>query len=203
MLDSTLRPLIDPPLNAAARHLAAWGVSANALTSAGMVVALATGAAIALGGFQAGLLLIVVNRLLDGLDGAVARQKGKTDFGGFLDLFADFVFYAAVPLGFALQSPGNALPAVFLLAGFLLSGTGFLGYAVIAAKRQLQSTAQGEKSFHYVAGLAEGTETITVFLLACLRPDWFPGLALAFAAACSLTGFARLLLGWRHFGRNG
>jgi len=45
MLDSTLRPLIDPPLNAAARVLGAWGVSPNALTLAGMLVGLAAGTA--------------------------------------------------------------------------------------------------------------------------------------------------------------
>jgi phosphatidylglycerophosphate synthase len=199
MLDSTLRPLIDPPLNAAARVLAAWGVSANALTLVGLVLGLAAGGAIASGAYGAGLALIVTNRLLDGLDGAVARLRGKTDFGGYLDLFADFVFYAAVPAGFALAHPSNALPAALLLAGFLLSGISFLGYAVLADRRGLTTIAQGEKSFYYVAGLAEGAETIAVFVLATLRPDWFPPLAFAYAALCGVTGFARLAMAWRQF----
>jgi phosphatidylglycerophosphate synthase len=185
MLDSTLRPLIDPPLNAAARVLAAWGVSANALTLVGLVLGLAAGGAIASGAYGAGLALIVTNRLLDGLDGA--------------DLFADFVFYAAVPAGFALAHPSNALPAALLLAGFLLSGISFLGYAVLADRRGLTTIAQGEKSFYYVAGLAEGAETIAVFVLATLRPDWFPPLAFAYAALCGVTGFARLAMAWRQF----
>ncbi len=199
MLDSTLRPLIEPPLNAAARMLGAWGVSANAVSLAGMVVGLAAGGAIAVGAHGAGLALIVTNRLLDGLDGAVARLRGKTDFGGYLDLFADFVFYAAVPVGFALASPANALPAALLLASFLLSGVSFLAYAVVAEKRGLATIAQGEKSFYYAAGLAEGTETIAVFVLATLRPDWFPALALVYAALCVVTGFARLAMAWRRF----
>jgi phosphatidylglycerophosphate synthase len=199
MLDSTLRPLIDPPLNAAARVLGAWGISANALTSIGLLAGLAAGGAIAAGAYGAGLALIVVNRLLDGLDGAVARLRGKTDFGGYLDIFADFVFYAAVPAGFALAEPANALPAALLLAGFLLAGTSFLGYAVIAERRGMVSVAQGEKSFYYMAGLAEGTETIVVFVLATLRPAWFPVIAVAYGAICALTGFARVAIARRHF----
>jgi len=199
MLDSTLRPLIDPPLNAAARVLGAWGVSANALTLTGLLVGLAAGGAIATGAYGAGLALIVTNRLLDGLDGAVARLHGKTDFGGYLDIFADFVFYAAVPAGFALAEPANALPAALLLAGFLLAGISFLGYAVIAEQRDLVSVAQGEKSFYYVAGLAEGTETITAFVLATLQPTWFPVIACGYGAVCVITGFARVALAHRRF----
>jgi concentrative nucleoside transporter, CNT family len=146
-----------------------------------------------------GLALIVANRLFDGLDGAVARVRGKTDFGGFLDIYADFVFYAAVPAGFAFADPSNALPAALLLASFLLSGISFLGYAVVAERRGLVSTAQGEKTFYYMAGIAEGAETIVVFVLATLQPQWFPQIALAYAALCTLTGFGRLALGWRHF----
>ena len=199
MLDATLRPLIDPPLNAGGRWLAGRGVSANALTCVGMLLGIAAGAAIALGQFGAGCALIVMNRLLDGLDGAVARTRGKTDFGGYLDIYADFVFYAAVPAGFALADPRNALPAAMLLASFLLAGISFLGYAVVAERRRMMTSAQGEKSFYYMAGLAEGTETIAVFVLATLAPAWFPVLALGYAALCVVTGFARLAIGWRRF----
>ncbi len=180
--------------------LGGWGVSANALTLAGMLGGLAAAGAISNGANGWGLALIVTNRVLDGLDGAVARLRGKTDFGGYLDLFADFVFYAAVPVGFALADPANALPAAILLAGFLLAGISFLGYAVIAERRGLTTVAQGEKSFYYMAGLAEGTETIAAFVLATLRPQWFPTIALLYAALCAFTGFARLTIAWRRLG---
>lgn len=199
MLDSTLRRLIDPPLNAAGRHLAAWGASANALTLLGLVVGVGAGVAIAAHHFGIALALIAANRLLDGLDGAVARARSKSDFGGYLDIFADFVFYAAIPAGFALADPSNALPAALLLASFLLAGISFLGYAVVAERRGLVTSSQGEKSFYYMAGIAEGTETIAVFVIACLKPDWFPTVALVYAGVCVLTGFARVAMGWRQF----
>jgi phosphatidylglycerophosphate synthase len=199
MFDSALRPLIDPALNAMGRSLALRGISANALTLTGLLVGVGAGAALAGGAWSLGLGLILLNRLFDGLDGAVARVRGKTDFGGYLDILADYVFYAAVPVGFAVADPANALAAAILLASFLFSGSSFLGYAVIAERRRLVSTAQGEKSFYYMAGIAEGTETIAVFIAAALRPDWFAPLALGYALLCVITGFARLALGWRHF----
>ncbi len=199
MLDSTLRPLIDPPLDYFGRALAARGVSANALTLFGLLPGLGAAFAIGVGAYGVALALIVLNRVIDGLDGAVARVRGKTDFGGYLDIYADFVFYAAVPLGFAYADPLNRLPAAALLASFLLAGISFLGYAVVAERRGLTTAAQGEKSFYYMAGLAEGTETIFVFVLATLRPAWFPVIAWAYAGLCVLTGCARVAAGWRRF----
>lgn len=193
MFDAWLRPLIDPPLRATARLLAGGSLTANAVTTLGAAIGAAAGVAIAMQRFGLALLLIVINRILDGLDGALARWRGPTDFGGYLDSIADYVFYAAVPLGFAVAQPGWTLPAAVLLASFLLSGSSFLAFAALAAKRSLATDAQGPKSFFYLRGLAEGTETIAVFILAVLRPDWFAWLAYGFAALCVLTAIQRLL----------
>ncbi|MGH8251053.1 MAG: CDP-alcohol phosphatidyltransferase family protein [Steroidobacteraceae bacterium] len=201
MLDSILRPLIDPPLNRAARWLARGGVSADVLTVAGVVAALAAAAALATGRYGVALLLILLNRLLDGLDGPLARVRGgSTDFGGYLDIVCDFVFYAAVPLGFGLADARNLLPAASLLAAFLGAGTSFLAYAIIAAKRGLSTRAQGEKSFFFQGGICEGTETITVFVLACLWPQWFPQIAYGYAVLCVVTVFQRIASARRRFG---
>jgi phosphatidylglycerophosphate synthase len=187
MFDAKLRPLIDPPLNAAGRRLAAWGISADAVTLTGMMLGLSAGAALACGGFALALALIIANRLLDGLDGAVARAKGLTDFGGYLDIVADFIFYVSVPLGFALADPANALPAAVLLASFTLTGISFLAFATLAAKRGIETAAHGRKSFFYNTGLAEGAETIAVFIAICLWPGWFAAIAYGYAALCLLT----------------
>ena len=82
MLDAKLRPLIDPPLNAVGGVLAKAGVSANLLTFVGLAIGLGGAAAIAHGHLWAGLALIVLNRLADGLDGAVARAAGPTPWPG-------------------------------------------------------------------------------------------------------------------------
>lgn len=194
MFDARLRPLIDPPLNALGRRLAAWGVGANAVTLVGLALAIAAAVAIAHGDYGIGLALIVANRLLDGLDGAIARATRMTDFGGYLDIVADFAFYVAVPLGFAWAAPANTLPAAVLVASFTLTGISFLGFAVLAAKRGVETSAHGRKSFFYNTGLAEGTETIAVFIAMGLWPAAFPLIAYSYAALCLLTVLQRSLL---------
>lgn len=194
MLDARLRPLIDPPLNRAGRVLAGLGITANQLTFAGLALGLSGAAAIGLGAIGLGLALIIANRLIDGLDGAVARARGPTDLGGYFDIVADFAFYVAVPVGFGVLAPGNALPALVLVASFVLTGVSFLAFAVIAAKRGAETQAHGRKSFFYSTGLAEGAETIAVFIAMCLFPAWFAVLAYAYAGLCALTVVQRSAL---------
>ena len=194
MFDARIRPLIDPPLNRAGNRLARCGVSANTLTLAGAFLALLAGIAIALGAFGIGLLLVIANRLLDGLDGAVARATRPTDFGGYLDAVGDFVFYASVPVGFAVADADNAVAATVLLGSFLLTGTSFLGFAILAGKRGLETTAHGRKSFFYSTGLAEGGETVLFFVLMCLFPAVFAELASVFSLLCVLTVVQRTAL---------
>jgi len=196
MFDARLRPLIDPPLNSMGRLLAETGVGANAVTLTGFVLGMAAAAAIASGHFLAGFLLIALNRLADGLDGAVARATRKTDLGGYLDITLDFFFYGAIPLAFAIENPeANALAAAALLASFYANGSAFLAFAIMAEKNRLSTTAQGSKSLYYLGGLAEGTETIALFLLMALVPAWFPVLAWLFAAVCFVSAAARVLIG--------
>jgi len=199
MFDARLRPLIDPPLNAAGHWLARRGIAANAVTLAGLAPALGAGAAIIAGQFALALALIALNRLLDGLDGAVARARGLTDFGGYLDTLADYVFYVAVPLAFGIASPANTLPALVLVASFTLTCASFLVYAAIAARRGKATSAHGAKSFFYSTGLAEGAETIAVFIAMCLWPQHFAAIALGFAVLCLLTVAQRTAMARRNF----
>ncbi|PKP95732.1 MAG: hypothetical protein CVT75_00410 [Alphaproteobacteria bacterium HGW-Alphaproteobacteria-14] len=194
MFDAKLRPLIDPPLNWAGRALARVGVTANGLTFAGLALGLAGAAAIAFGHIGWGLALILANRVADGLDGAVARVRGPSDLGGYFDIVADFAFYVSIPLGFGVLAAQNTLPALVLVASFVLTGVSFLAFAVIAAKRGTETTAHGRKSFFYSTGLAEGTETIALFIAMCLFPAWFTWLAYGYAALCVLTVFQRSAL---------
>ena len=194
MFDAKLRPLIDPPLNRLGSALARRAVTANAITFLGLALGLAGAAAISVGYFSAGLGLILANRLLDGLDGAVARANGPTVLGGYFDIVADFAFYVSVPLGFGLVDPANTQAALVLVASFVLTGVSFLAYAVIAAERGARTDAHGRKSFFYSTGLAEGGETIAVFIAFALFPAWFVPLAYAYAALCVLTVFQRSAL---------
>ena len=196
MFDARLRLLIDPPLNRLGQSLAGTGLKANSVTLAGFAIGMAAAIAIATGHALIGFFLIALNRFADGLDGAVARATTKTDLGGYLDITLDFFFYSAIPLAFALQDPAsNALAAAALLASFYANGSAFLAFAIMAEKNKLTSDAQGAKSLYYIGGLAEGTETIALFLLMALVPDWFPLLAYGFAAICFVSAGARVLIG--------
>jgi phosphatidylglycerophosphate synthase len=193
VLDARLRRLIDPPLDRLGAPLAAHGVSANAVTVAGFAIGLGAAAAIAGRHYLLGLALLLLNRLFDGLDGAVARRRGLTDLGGFLDIVLDFLIYALVPLAFALADPeANALAAAFLVVSFVGTGSSFLAFAIMAAKRGIATELRGPKSLYYLGGLTEGTETIVTFVLACLFPALFPWIALIFGTLCWLTTATRI-----------
>lgn len=196
-----MRRRIDPALGMLGKRLAAQGVTADAVTLAGLALGLA--AAVLLGFGAAGwvaLVPLLASRVADGLDGAVARVRGKTDFGGYLDIVCDFVFYAAIPMAFILRDPAaNAVAGAFLLASFYVNGATFLGYAVLAEKRGMETRARGEKSLYFTAGLLEGTETIGFFVILCLLPGWFAPLAWVFGVLCFVTALARLGLAVRTF----
>lgn len=199
MLDAKLRPLIDPLLNRVGRALARIGISANMLTFLGLAIGLGGAVAIAFGQLWLGLALIIANRVLDGLDGAAARASQPTPLGGYFDIVADFAFYVSIPLGFGIWSADNTLPALVLVASFVLTGVSFLAFAVIAAERGRATEAHGKKSFFYSTGLAEGTETIAVFIAMCLLPAWFAEIAFGYAALCVLTVFQRSALAIAQF----
>ncbi|QDX26973.1 CDP-alcohol phosphatidyltransferase family protein [Sphingomonas suaedae] len=199
MFDARLRPIIDPPLNRAGRELAALGVSANLLTLIGLCIGLAAAVVIGMGAFGWGLALILLNRLFDGLDGAVARARKPTDFGGYLDIVADFAFYVSVPVGFGFAASENLPYALVLVATFVVTGVSFLAFAVIAKERGEQTSAHGQKSFFYSTGIAEGGETIAAFIAMCILPWAFPAIATGFAILCIVTVLQRTLLAARSF----
>ena len=201
MLDRVAIRLLQPGLDAIAARLVRAGIGADAVTLAGFALGLAAAIAIALGLTLPGLALVLASRLADGLDGAVARQTQPTDRGAFLDIVLDFLFYASIPLAFALADPvANALAAAVLLAAFIGTGAGFLAFAALAGQRGLTSPAYPQKGLYYLGGFTEATETLLCFIAMCLWPQHFAPLALAFAALCGLTLVTRLVAGWRLLG---
>jgi phosphatidylglycerophosphate synthase len=200
MLDRAALALLKPALERIARGLVRAGIGADGITLFGFALGLAAAAGIALGHFMAGLALLLASRLMDGLDGAVARLTQPTDRGAFLDITLDFLFYASIPLAFALADPAaNALPAAVLLAAFMGTGSSFLAFAVLAERRGLKSEDYPQKGLYYLGGLTEASETLICFVLMCLWPQHFAAWAYGFAALCALTIATRLLGGWRAF----
>ncbi len=204
MLDAALLPAVRALTAPAAQVLVRRGVNADAVTLAGFALGALALPALACGQWGAGLALILANRIADGLDGAVAREAGPTDRGAFLDAAADFLFYALVPLGFALAAPeANALAAAALVAAFAGTGSSFLAFAAVAARRGMEAARHPRKGLYYLGGLTEGAETIAVFAAMCLWPGLFPVFAWGFAAACLVTTAARWREGWRAFAPGG
>ena len=200
MLDRALSALIQRPLVALARGAVALKLRADAITFAGFFVGMAAALAIAAGQPLWGLALMLSSRLLDGLDGAVARLTAPTDRGAFLDITLDFLFYASIPLAFAIVDPANnALAAAVLLAAFMGTASSFLAFAVLAERRGLKSEAWPHKGLFYLGGLTEASETLICFVLMCLWPAHFAWFAYGFAALCGITIVGRLAAGWQAF----
>ncbi len=200
MFDRTLLQLTRQSQQRLARPLLAAGITANQITLLGFGIGISAIPLLAYGLYGWALLAILLNRVCDGLDGTLARLGQPTDRGGFLDIVLDFLFYSGIPLGFALADPAaNALPAAVLIYSFIGTGCSFLAFAIIAAKRGLHSTAYPDKSFYYLGGLTEASETIAVFVLMCLFPNSFALLAYGFAALCALTTGIRIWAGWQIF----
>jgi phosphatidylglycerophosphate synthase len=198
MFDRSLTALIRRPMQALARLAVAWGWRADAITLGGFAIGLGSAACIAAGWPKAGLACMLVSRLADGLDGAVARLTTPTDRGAFLDITLDFLFYASIPLAFALADPAaHALAAAVLLAAFMGTASSFLAFAVLAERRGLKSQTYPNKGLYYLGGLTEAGETLVCFALMCLWPAQFSWFAYGFAALCLLTIVSRLLTGWQ------
>ena len=197
MIDAKLLPLQRRLLRPIALGLVTFGVRADQVTITGFLLGIVALPLLASQQYTWALVFILLNRVLDGIDGEVARLTIATDRGAFLDIALDFVFYALIPLGFALANvTENALAAAVLLAAFVGTGSSFLAFSLMAQKRNLQAQKFPSKGLYYLGGLTEGAETIAVFVAFCLWPDLFTPLAYGFAFACGLTTLSRWLQGW-------
>lgn len=204
MIDARLLPLQRAALQPLAGFLARRGIRADTLSITGFLAGAGAFAALCFGQWLLALLLILLNRLLDGLDGAVARIHGPTDRGAYLDIALDMVFYALIPLGFAVQAPqDHALPAAVLIVSFVGTGSSFLAFSAVAARLGRKAPEFPTKGIYYAGGLAEGFETIAVFAAMCLFPGQFAVIAYGFAALCGLTTLIRWRQGWVAFSQPG
>jgi phosphatidylglycerophosphate synthase len=197
VLDRWTLRLVKKPLSKGAFFLHHVGVKADQITLSGFVVGIFCLPALTMKWYWIALVCIVFNRVADGLDGEVARLAGPTESGAFLDIVLDFIFYGAVVFGFALAEPGkNSLAAAALLFSFIGTGSSFLAFAIMAERRGIEKIVYPNKGIYYLAGLAEGTETILFLVLFCLFPDSFVQLAYCFVSICLVTVLTRVAGGY-------
>jgi len=191
MMDHKINTIIHPIMNGLAKKIPRQ-ISANTITLTGFAVGVIVVPLLWLNLYFSAMLVILVNRFFDGLDGAVARKFGPTNLGGYLDITCDFIFYSVVIMGFALAAPeNNGLAAAFLIFSFIGTGSSFLAFAATSGKQGISSDAHGLKAFYYLGGLTEGTETILFFIIICMYPEYFPLMAVLFGSICWITVLGR------------
>ena len=192
MLDHLTRPLVDPLLNKVATTLHQKKVRANQVTFLAFSAGLLAMILIALGHPLLGLALFAFNRILDGLDGALARCDRTTMAGGYLDIVFDFIIYSGIVLSFALFDQSLALVAAFVLFSFVGTGSSFLAMAIFADRVQPAPVSPQPKSFYFLGGLTEGTETMLFIAAICLIPSFFNLFGVIFGLLCCLTTYTRI-----------
>ena len=197
MLDSQLKPYIDPYLIKISDKFRSYGLEANDVTLIGLFFAILTFPALLFKTYWLALILILLNRLMDGIDGFIARSEEKDirsikrQFGGFFDIFSDFVLYSGFVLFFALgYGVEGYFAGLFLLFAYILNAVCFFGYALFTTSTGGQIT-DVKKSFAFLEGIAEGTETIIYMVTCCIVPFLFPALTFIFALMCLVSAILR------------
>tara|TARA_A100000164_G_C21803495_1_gene721836 strand:+ start:366 stop:971 length:606 start_codon:yes stop_codon:yes gene_type:complete len=189
MFDNQINNFLNAPKKNIAVKLKYFGFSANFLTFISFNFSLLTFFSIIIGYFNFAIIFFIISRILDGLDGEVARLNEVTQFGGYIDIVCDFLGYAIIPLGFIIYNQENSFAGALLLVSFIGTSSTFLTFAIY--KKELNEK-KIKKSFYYSYGLIEGFETIIFFILILLFYEHFIFLTFIFSFLCFLTTLQRL-----------
>ncbi len=212
MLDRPMRALVEKPVAALAATLDRPGITPDGLTLVGLGVGLASAIAAGLQAWVLALILWLVSRVIDGVDGALARRRRAalastnahgsapaSEAGGFLDITADFVVYGAtvvgVAIGAAIGFDAPWWPFLLVLLVYYVNGAAFLAFSSIA-ERTGRRIDDG-RSLSFIGRIAEGTETIAVHALWLIVPFWAAPIAVAWAVVVGISAAQRIVVGYR------
>ena len=207
MLDSPMRRVIDGPLTRIAGLLDRPWISPDRLTVAGLVLGVASAVAAGLTWWWPALVLWLVSRILDGLDGSLARLRrsrpgaasASGEAGGFLDITADFVVYGASVFGVAVgaSSAYDApwWPFALVLLAYYVNGAAFLAFSSIAERTGKQ--IDDGRSLSFLGRIAEGTETIVVHSAWLIVPFVAWQIAVVWAVFVAASAAQRIVVGYR------
>jgi len=197
MFDETFRARFAVWAQPIVPRVARLGVSPNQITVATFVLTLVAATLIGLERPLEGLLVWLVSRIGDGLDGVVARETGQTSaFGGYLDITLDMAAYAAMIVGFAVAHPALWLAWIGILMGYVVVITTTLALSD-AATRSGRRVSLTNRTFQFTPGLTEGGETSVMYALWVLFPDHLPWLVWVWIAALAVTVVQRTSQAWR------
>lgn len=211
-----MRAVLTPPLDNLARAIDRPGLTPDRITVLGLVLGLGSALAAGLQWWALALVLWLVSRVCDGLDGSLARRRAgpggggaprpahHPEAGGFLDITADFVVYGATVVGVAIGVTSSSasggydaswLPFAAVLLAYYVNGTAFLAFSSVAERTGHQ--LDDGRSFSFLGGLAEGTETIAVHSLWLLLPFYAEQIAWVWAAVVAVSSAQRMVGGYR------
>jgi phosphatidylglycerophosphate synthase len=177
MLDSIARPLKNRLLHPIASRLAAR-IHPGSITLASALFGVLAAVAVGEGRFDLGLLGWTLNRILDGLDGAVARAGSRqSDFGGYIDIIADFIVYAALPIGVAIHfaTAASWLATSVMLATFYVNSASWMYLSALLEKRSAGVRETNEEtSITMPDALVGGTETLLIYTSFLAFPAFAP-----------------------------
>ena len=191
--------LLRAPIGPPRPLLAARGFGANHVTINTVILCLAWATCVAFQLFYIAFWLIVLDRVADGMDGAFVLAIRNTDFGGYLDIVCDIVYFSAIPVAFAVAQPENALVPAFLVFRFIGTTSSFLAFAIFAENRNISSETLDKKGFYYLRGLTEGTGTILLLLAMIILLSYFIFMVLRFGFLCRVSTKPTMYAAYRQF----
>jgi len=205
VFDSRLRPVVAPVLDRVAAVLDRSWVSPDRLTLLGLVTGLVSAAAAAGQWWSVALVLWLLSRVADGLDGSLARRRaagggaGDVGAGGFLDITCDVVVYGTTVVGVAVGATAGQgapwWPFVLVLLAYYVNGAALLAFSSIAER--VGRTRDDGRSLSFLGGVAEGAETIVVHTLWLVVPAAAAPIAAVWAAVVGVGAAHRVVAGYR------
>lgn len=190
MFDGRLRSQVDAAVKPIGNSIRRSGVSADAITTIGIVMAFAAAVAIGSGALRLGFLLLILTGIPDLLDGAVAKASGKSTLrGAFFDSVSDRLTDGLLFGGIAyyLAASGEQPWVVMLpVAGYIT--------ASIVSYIRAKADALG---FDARGGLVERAERFILLAIGLLfEPILLPVLALIIVLN-TITAIQRFVKVWR------
>lgn len=206
MLDVLARRLLERPLCRVSGWLDRPWISANRITWLGLCLGLGSAISTAFQLWGIALLLWLLSRLADGLDGPLARRRRARAHsvtmnarGGFLDIAADVIVYGTTVIGVAYGASAGYdapwWPFLLVLLSYYINGSTLLAFSSIAEKTGRQ--IDDGRSLSFVRGFAGATETIAVHSLWLLLPGsaWY--IAIVWAAIVVIDAMQQIAFGYR------
>ena len=194
MFDRQIQKYTQKPLQYIAKLFLKF-ISPNHMTLIGFSFGVLMCLSIIIDQYLLAVIFLFLNRLSDGLDGAMARLQTPTPLGGYLDIVLDFLIYGGFVLSFGITEQNNTLLSMVLLFCYIGTGSTFLAKAAILPSLTNQNLNEEiPKSFHYAVGLIEGTETIVFMVLCLLFPNLFIYFTFIFIVLCLITIVFRIIV---------